>query len=907
MSNQQSGKKATFSKKWLTRISLAILAAFFSAGVSLAFSEIGKQPHPQPIPVRQGGEIGQKVFSLKNQDTTISQSPITNSQQLLREGKKLFQAEQFSQAVTVWQQAISAFHASGNKQGEALGLSYLSLAYQQLGQWKEAEKAIVSSLSLIQNSSKNKTDQQILAQALNAQGHLQLALGQEEQALTTWEKAAATYSQVGDTEGQIGSQINQAQALQSLGFYRRARKTLEEIETSLQSQPNSLIKATALLSLGNALQAIGELEKSRQLLQQSLTIAQELGVSQAVSAASFSLANTSRTLAKKAEDLREQSTAKIEIKNALEAYQKTVATSNLPLTKLQAQINQLSLLADTQQIREAQALLSLIKLDELPPSRKLVYLQINLAQTLLKLKSEPEKIVSFANHREAAQILAKAVQEAKNLQDLPAQSYALGNLGRLYELTGQFKEAQNLTQQALSLAQAINASDIGYRWQWQLGRLLKDRGDNDGAIASYTVAVETLHTLRKDLVAINPDNPDVQFSFRESVEPVYRELVDLLVTTDKQPSQDNLRQARSVIESLQLAELDNFFREACLNVKPVQIDQVDPTAAVVYPIILKDRLAVILALPQSSLSLYTTQKTQQELESVLNDLQQDIGRPAADNDKVLQLSQQVYNWIIRPIEADIKQKNVQTLVFVPDGLLRNIPMAALHDGEKYLVEKYSIALTPGLQLLPPQPLKREQLRVLTAGLSEARQEFPALPNVKEELEQIQSIMSTQELLNQQFTDRNLQQALNSVPFPVVHIATHGQFSSQAERTFILTWDEEINVKELDNLLRRRKQEDSRPIELLVFSACETAEGDDRAALGLAGVAVRAGARSTVATLWRVSDESTAKLMVRFYQELAKENITKSEALRRAQLSLLQSEQYKIPYYWAPFVLVGSWR
>ncbi|HEY9296206.1 MAG TPA: CHAT domain-containing protein, partial [Phormidium sp.] len=503
--------------------------------------------------------------------------------------------------------------------------------------------------------------------------------------------------------------------------------TLEQVETFLQSQPNSLIKATALLSLGNALQAIGELERSWQLLQQSLTIAQELGVSPTVSAASFSLANTARSLAKKAEELRDESTAKTEIKTALDAYQKAAETSNSPIARLQAQINQLSLFADTQQLSEAQALLSQIKLNELPASRKSVYAQINLAQSLIKLASEQGKNIPVSNYREAAQILAKAVQEAKNLKDSQAESYALGNLGRLYELTGQFKEAQNLTQQALSLAQAINSSDIAYRWQWQLGRLLKDRGDNQGAIASYSVAVETLKSLRKDLVAINPDNPDVQFSFRESVEPVYRELVDLLVSTEKEPSQDNLRQARFVIESLQLAELDNFFQEACLDVKPVQIDQVDTTAAVIYPIILKDRLAVILALPQSSLSLYTTQKNQQELETVLDELQQDIGRPAADNERVLQLSQQVYNWIIGPIEADLKQKNVQTLVFVPDGLLRNIPMAALHDGEKYLIEKYSIALTPGLQLFPPQPLKQGQLRVLTAGLSEARQGFSPLP------------------------------------------------------------------------------------------------------------------------------------------------------------------------------------
>lgn len=171
-----------------------------------------------------------------------------------------------------------------------------------------------------------------------------------------------------------------------------------------------------------------------------------------------------------------------------------------------------------------------------------------------------------------------------------------------------------------------------------------------------------------------------------------------------------------------------------------------------------------------------------------------------------------------------------------------------------------------------------------------------------------SVLPAEVLLNEDFTNLSLQEQLNLLPFPVVHIATHGQFSSQSENTFILSWGGKINVKELDSLLRQKEEELSSPIELLVFSACETADGDDRAALGLAGVAVRAGARSTLGTLWRVRDESTAQLMVRFYQELAGDfGISKAEALRRAQLTLLQEDRYRLPYYWAPYVLVGNWR
>jgi CHAT domain-containing protein len=254
----------------------------------------------------------------------------------------------------------------------------------------------------------------------------------------------------------------------------------------------------------------------------------------------------------------------------------------------------------------------------------------------------------------------------------------------------------------------------------------------------------------------------------------------------------------------------------------------------------------------------------------------------------------------------LAQSQVKTLVFVLDGSLRNIPMAALYDGQQYLVQKYAVALTPGLQLLAPKSLKRTQLRALTGGLTEARQNFPPLQNVAIEVQEIQSEIPGKVLLNQDFTSTSFQREISSVPFPVVHLATHGQFSSNAEDTYILTWDGRINVNQLNEVLRRRDQSQSSAIELLVLSACKTAKGDKRAALGLAGVAVRAGARSTLASLWSVDDESTAVLMSQFYRELAHTTVNKAEALRQAQLFLLQDSRYRYPRYWAPFVLVGNW-
>jgi CHAT domain-containing protein len=220
------------------------------------------------------------------------------------------------------------------------------------------------------------------------------------------------------------------------------------------------------------------------------------------------------------------------------------------------------------------------------------------------------------------------------------------------------------------------------------------------------------------------------------------------------------------------------------------------------------------------------------------------------------------------------------------------------------VEKYAIAYTPGLELLDPKPLVRGKLSALKAGLTQARDEFPALANVEQELTQIQSQVPGELLLDGAFTSAAIQKEIDSVPFPVVHMATHGQFSSNPEQTFILTWDDRLKVNQLNNLLRSREDSRRGAIELLVLSACQTAAGDKRAALGLAGVAVRAGARSTLATLWSVDDAATAQLMTRFYKELANPDITKAEALRLAQISMLKEKP--LPFFWAPFVLIGNW-
>ncbi len=826
-----------------------------------------------------------------------------------QQARSFYTNQQYSNAAKLFLQAAQAYQSSNDPIRQALSLSNLSLAYQQLGQWNDANQAIEQSLSILSATADQTSSRSLaFAQALDIQGSLLLTQGKPNQALANWEKVTQIYQQSGQHNRALISQTNQAQALQNLGLYRKAidvlnaalslksREQPKTLSAPLQKIPASAESAIALRLLGDSLRVVGDFSQANLVLDRSLTIATQLKLPETIALVQLSLGNTARAQAYGSEAL-----TKAGRETALRLYQQAAAGSSGQL-KVQAQLNQLSLLdskAATNLIREVQQ-----NIAALPPSRTAIEARINLAQTLLQFNADIRMI---------AESLAIAIQQANRLGDPRTQAYALGSLGALYERTQQWEDAKKLTQQALQFAQQINAADISYRWQWQLGRILSAQGDTQAAIAAYQEAVTTIKSLREDLAA---SSRDIQFSFRVAIEPIHRQFVSLLL---KSHTLEQLRTARKTIEDLQLVELDNFFREACLNADAEQVDRVDPLAAVIYPIVLEDQLAIIASLPQpqsnptakpvANLRYFKTDISRAQLEATVVDLRETL-QQGNTLEYSLPILQTLYRSLIAPVAAELAESNVKTLVFVPDGALRNVPMAALHDGKRFLIEQYSIALTPGLQLLSTRPLRGERLGALVAGISESRQGRPELPSVKTEIAQIQRSLPSQVLLNSNFRKAAFQKLVENESFPIVHLASHGNFSSQADDTYILTWDGKLNIADLGGVLQTAELFQNKGLELLVMSACETAAGDPQSALGLAGVAVRSGARSTVATLWSVNDQASAELMQKFYTELAQlkeTKISRAEALRRAQLSILQNPKYrKEPYFWAAYILLGNW-
>ena len=509
--------------------------------------------------------------------------------------------------------------------------------------------------------------------------------------------------------------------------------------------------------------------------------------------------------------------------------------------------------------------------------------------------------------RLAHRALNDALATADSVDDQRARSYALGYLGGLYGRAARYDEAQRLTQRAVFAAQRADAPEALYRWQWQTGKLLKAQGKTEEAILAYQHAVYTLQNIRQDL---GTGYGRARASFRQFVGPLYFELADLLLQRSaaiSDPVEVNriLIDARDTVELLKGAELEDYFQDDCvaaLKAKTTGIDQLADGTAAMYPIVLPDRLELLLSLPDG-LKRFTSQVNAETLTKEVRAFRRRLEKRTTH--QYYPHARRLYDWIIGPVESELKRQNVDTLVIVPDGPLRTIPMAALHDGKKFLGARYALATTPGLTLTDPRPIERENMQLLISGLTESVQGFPALPYVGEEIESIRKMYGGTVLQDQDFVAQKMEKALADKSYSIVHIASHAQFDSDITKTFLLTYDSKLSMDSLENFLGLAKFREE-GVELLTLSACQTAAGDDRAALGLAGVAVKAGARSALATLWTVNDPAAALLVSEFYRQLLDPSVSKAKALQQAQVKLMRDPRYRHPSYWSPFLLIGNW-
>jgi CHAT domain-containing protein len=729
------------------------------------------------------------------------------------------------------------------------------------------------------------------------QGSHAFQRGSYADALGQWKEAARQFEAQGQSHQQSQALVSAARAAESLGQTRHALELLELALALVQHEPDALWRATVLAQLGHTYLTTRQLDAASIHLMQARRLATDTS-SPALTASLLNDLGILHALQNRYEE------ALTTFSNAVQIAQQ----AKLPLVALHARLNAARTNLQLKQPTSSRLWIdqALEHVSTLPPSREKAVGLINIGLLYQRLfRSLPDFHTPLVLR--AAGTLQEAVALAEQLEDTRTLSFALGHLGHLYEQEHRLDEALSFTRRAIFSAQSVDAPESLYRWQWQLGRQLAAIGKLDDAIAAYRHATSTLQPIR---AAVAIAAVDSSWSNEDPIRPLFFELSDLLLQraglTEEAPiAQEYLRTARDAIEAFKAAELRDYFRDDCVDAQLGRVTQLDTLAAgtaVIYPIVFTDRLELLVSLSNGlkrlSIPISATTLTQ-EVRAFRKTVEKRTTR------EYLPHAQQLYAWLIRPLEPDLASFHIDTLVFIPDGPLRTVPMAALHDGRQFLIEKFAVASTPGLNLTDPKPIDRDKIRLLSSGLTRAVQGFPSLPFVEEEINTIRTFYPGKQLLNAEFSTSQLEQELKDRPYGILHIATHGWFASDTTQSYLLTYNGKLTIDELDHLIglfRYRKD----PLELLTLSACQTGIGDDRSALGLAGVAIKAGARSALATLWFINDEASATLVSEFYRQLRNPKHSKAQALQQAQQKLLADRVYEHPAYWSPFLLLNNW-
>ncbi len=866
----------------------------------------------------------------------------TNPTQLVNQGIQEYQQNNYQSAIAIWE---SALNLTNNLDEKNVILENLARSYQQLNQ---SEVALNYWEDIIDNARK-LNDIKKVGKAKTEQAQIYLSIGQNQQAIALLcgnlevEKCANNSAlniarQQEDLRGEIAVLGTLGEAYRLIGNYDQSIGILNE---ALSLSPNDY-QASLHQTLGNVHIARGKLWQIR-----------------ADSAEKQGNPNF--------ETFKSQ--AKSDYQTADQQFLLSLAVSqseNKPSSQLTALLSLIRLayissenfliIPPVQLDSYVQDALNLLTV--LPTNINTVYATIDLAT----LPSFPSTIstplaqcpsqwqLPFSQRQ---LMLETAVNQAQTLVNPRAESFALGALGHFYEcqwnlefrmkneelginnndrfyptLSSQelSKKALNLTQQAIITAnQNLSANDSLFLWQWQQGRLFQSQGQQQQAEKAYIQAFNTLETIRTELLTAEKD---IQLDFREAIEPIYRQLAELSLELannqdlSPQKQQQELQQGLRVIDSLRLAELENYLGNDCL-VRAKQVtnksQSIIAETAIINSVIFADKTAIIVTFPDNSLKIHWLNRNQTEMINLLQDYRQSLlTAPLAINDYDTSVAETLYQEIINPFQDDFANYDIKTLVFIQDGLFRAVPMSALFDGNEFLIEQYAIATTPSLELTEVEkeasPRKKALILALTQASTIEGQFFPPLNNINQEINFVaQQIPDHTPLVNEQFNLDNLTQSLDNSDYPIIHVATHAQFGTIPQDTFIVSGNnQKITITDLEKTLRLLK-DGSNSVELLSLTACETAAGDERSALGLAGVAVQAGVKSAIASLWSVADESTVDLITAFYENLVNSKMSKAEALRQAQLKLIEAktdpninDQYDNPFYWSAFILIGNW-
>jgi CHAT domain-containing protein/Tfp pilus assembly protein PilF len=780
-----------------------------------------------------------------------------------------YEVGKLEMALQSWQQGLTIYQQIGDRENEGLTLYNIGVAYKSLGQYTQALASYQQSLAIC----RELKDRQGEGEILNGIGDIYFNQGQFPQAQDAYQQALKIFQSLDDRTN-IGATLNNLGVFYNeMGQYSQALEFLKQALEIHRELGDQLGEEIALLNIGLVYKQLGQYPKALDNYQQALVISKEIG-----------------------------------------------DRPGIGLT-----LNNIGLVYDQQ-----------------------------------------------GQHSQALKFLQEALLIYRELGDRLGEGNTLDSLGTVYKSLGEYSQALASYQEGLTILKKVGQRGYEKSVLSNMGDLFQQLNQPELAIIFYKQSVNLTEVIRKDLTVLSREQ---QQSYTQAVADTYRRLADLLLQQNRvieaqrvldllklQELEDYLHDVRGneqtaqgigllsleqpiwtaiasllnrseqpertkplneFIKTPDVVELVQQLRQKAreqrldavdLDILQDAIRQLKQNAVLLYPLILEDRLELVLVTANGSSIHRTVPVNQQDLNHAIVEFLDAliVPRQTISIKPAQATGRQLYNWLIKPIENELTQANAQTIIYAPDGQLRYIPLAALFDGKHWLVERFAINNITAASLINFKGKLPTQPRVLAAAFTQGEYDFrvgtrrfvfSGLEFAGPEVDNIAvQIPGTRKLIDRAFSRAATENQLNN--YNIVHFATHGAFvPGQPEDSFILFGNgDRATLRDVENWNLKN-------VDLVVLSACQTGVGgtlgDGEEILGLGYQMQRAGALATIASLWSVNDQGTQLLMNAFYEALQKGNITKAEALRQSQITLITDRDYIHPYYWAPFILIGN--
>ena len=798
---------------------------------------------------------------------------------------------QYRKSIDFYLQSYAVFKQMGNLSGEGRLLNNIGGAYRSIGQYQKSIELHQRSLVIF----KQMEDFIGEGDSLGNLGNAYYSLGQYQKSIDFYQKSFAIFMQIGDLKAKGASLGNLGNAYYSLGQYQKSIDFHQQ-SLAIAKQIDSLDSVMkSLNNLGNVYYDLGQHQKAIDLYQQSLAIARQIGIRNGEEESLNNLGNVYHNLG--------------QYQKAIDLYQQSLAIAK--------------------QIGNRNG--------EGNSSNNLGVAFKDSNQTALAIIFYKQAVNIYETIRKDIRLLPTELQNS--YKETISKSYR--NLADLLLQQNRVLEAQRVLD--LLKVQELDEFLRGVRGNTNTQRGIENLPPEQQINQGYQKLIDQAIAIGKELTELRSIKPKERTIAQDQrIAQLDTQETELVKEFTKFIDSDEVKTLLKKLEAIAFNQQDLLGRLSEFNALQDNLRNLQQDAVLLYPLILENRLELVLVTPYSPPIRRTVNVTSKELNQTIVDFRSALQNPRTDATKP---AQKLYDWLIKPIEKDLNTANTKTIIYAPDGQLRYIPLAALHNGKQWLTQRYRINNITAASLTDLNTKPQRELSVLagaytTSGkkynfaIGDEQFNFAGLPYAEMEVSKLaETISETTQLRDDGFSFKITKPKMDD--YAIVHFATHAAFlKGQPEKSFILFGNGD-RISLID--IKKGAFGSLTNVDLFVLLACETGVGGNFGTgaeiLGFGYLMQTAGARAALASLWKVNDSGTQALMNTFYATLANNTVTKAEALRQAQIALITGNYKTVagsrgqmvaieqrirqglpndvannlshPYYWASFILIGN--